>query len=167
MSSELQISQKEAVELLFTLEDKNKITFRDLNKKVNNNFQNSLFSLSALWYWVILVMTLVLYIASSTIIINNTVINYVRYIIGFSYIIFLPGYCTLINLYKKDDFSKIKLFTLSIGISLSLISIQGLILNYFGLIDLLPIILLDIMLVLFLSTLALRKNYLLLKKEKY
>jgi hypothetical protein len=165
MFSELKLSQKEAVEILFTLEDKNKITFIDVNKPKIHTYKNYLFSFSALWYWIILSATIILYGVTNTSF-DNIIIFYIRYLIGVNYIVVLPGYCVLKYLYDIEDFSKIKLFVLSIGISLSFISIQGLILNYFKIINLTSIILFDIIIVSLLSTLTLINNYRLMKKRE-
>lgn len=58
-------------------------------------------------------------------------ISYLRYVIGSIYLLFLPGYATVELLYPQPkELSPLERLALSIGLSLALIPLIGLLLNY-------------------------------------
>ena len=58
-------------------------------------------------------------------------ITYIRYILGSLYVLFLPGYITIETLYPREyDLSPLERLALSIGLSLAIVPLLGLALNY-------------------------------------
>ncbi|MEM1645553.1 MAG: DUF1616 domain-containing protein, partial [Ignisphaera sp.] len=56
---------------------------------------------------------------------------YIRYVIGSLTVLFLPGYVTVEALYpKEDELTSLERLALSIGLSLAIVPLIGLILNY-------------------------------------
>jgi len=56
---------------------------------------------------------------------------YLRYIFGSIAVLFLPGYSLIEALYpKKEDLDSLERLALSIGLSLALVPLVGLLLNY-------------------------------------
>jgi hypothetical protein len=160
MSTELNISKKDSINLLLILEDKGKIFFRDKNSKIPSPFISYLLSPHIFWYWKIIIISIVTIFTSLGFLKENLIFNYARYIFGSIYLMYLPGYCIFKNLYIYEDIDKIKESVLSIGISVSVVSIIGIILNYtpWG-ISIEPILILNTILILFLSTIALKREY--------
>jgi len=95
----------------------------------------------------------------------TVVTTYLRYILGSLFVLFLPGYSLMEALYYKEgDLTPLERLALSIGLSLALVPLVGLILNYtpWG-IRLDPIVASLSTLTLFLATLASYRKYSLLK----
>jgi len=58
-------------------------------------------------------------------------ITFIRYMLGLLFVLFLPGYALIEALYpKEEDLSPLERLALSIGLSLALVPLVGLILNY-------------------------------------
>ncbi|ADY01310.1 hypothetical protein VMUT_1105 [Vulcanisaeta moutnovskia 768-28] len=87
------------------------------------------FSIEGIWYWVSLVLVIssvvaVLLIASGPLI-------YLRYGLGALMILFMPGYALVEALYPRgDELSPLERLALSIGLSLAVVPLIGLLLNY-------------------------------------
>jgi len=56
-------------------------------------------------------------------------INYVRYLLGSLFVLFLPGYSFIKALFPTKDIDNIERIALSIGMSLALVPIIGLLLT--------------------------------------
>ena len=54
----------------------------------------------------------------------------VRWIAGSGFVLFLPGYVTLRALFPKRELDNVENFALSLGLSLALVPLMGLVLNY-------------------------------------
>lgn len=84
----------------------------------------------ASWFWTIIVVvltTLVTVYLSDT----SSYLKYARYILGSMVVLFIPGYVTIEALYPGEkDLTPLERLALSIGLSLALIPLIGLILNY-------------------------------------
>ncbi|MDG6988679.1 MAG: DUF1616 domain-containing protein [Nitrososphaerota archaeon] len=91
----------------------------------------------SLWFW-----GAVAAVAVSVGLISVTagVVLYARYVFGSALVLFLPGYALIEALYPKRELDELTRFALSIGLSLALVPLTGLVLNYtpFG-IRLLPV----------------------------
>jgi uncharacterized membrane protein len=99
----------------------------------------SAFALSPLsvWFWGALAAVLV---SVSLTAVSAGVVLYARYVFGSALVLFLPGYALIEALYPKRELDELTRFALSIGLSLALVPLTGLVLNYtpFG-IRLLPV----------------------------
>jgi len=84
----------------------------------------------SMWFWTIvaLVALTLLSIWLSQVI---GVFTMLRYVLGSLFVLFLPGYTTIEALYPKEgELSNLERLALSIGLSLALVPLIGLILNY-------------------------------------
>jgi len=54
----------------------------------------------------------------------------IRWVAGSIFVLFLPGYVTLRALFTKKEFDSVENFALSLGLSLALVPLMGLVLNY-------------------------------------
>jgi len=85
-------------------------------------------SAPSLWFWGALVATL-LSLALTTV--TSGVVLYLRYVFGGLLILYLPGYALIEFLYpKKKDLEALTRIALSIGLSLAIVPLTGLALNY-------------------------------------
>ncbi len=84
----------------------------------------------SLWAWTtitLLILTLFTVFLSETI----PILIYFRYVFGSIIVLFLPGYVTIEALYpRENELSPLERLALSIGLSLALVPLIGLILNY-------------------------------------
>ncbi|MCD6195874.1 MAG: DUF1616 domain-containing protein [Staphylothermus sp.] len=95
------------------------------------SFYEYLFRLDySLWFWVVVVLvSLTLLSIILTSIVEGII--YLRYILGSIYVLFLPGYVTIEALYPLErELSPLERLALSIGLSLALVPLIGLVLNY-------------------------------------
>jgi len=91
----------------------------------------------SLWFWVALGAVV---LSVALISVTSGVVLYLRYVFGGALILFLPGYSLIQALYPKGELDELIRFALSIGLSLAIVPLTGLVLNYtpFG-IRLLPV----------------------------
>ncbi|GAB6948051.1 hypothetical protein JCM16161A_21810 [Vulcanisaeta sp. JCM 16161] len=87
------------------------------------------FSIEGLWYWVSLSL-----IATSILVvtlISSGPLIYLRYGLGALMLLFMPGYALVEALYPRgDELSPLERLALSIGLSLAIVPLIGLVLNY-------------------------------------
>ncbi|MFX1476476.1 MAG: DUF1616 domain-containing protein [Promethearchaeota archaeon] len=84
----------------------------------------------ASWYWVTIVLIIASVIAVFTIPENAYPIVYLRYVLGIIFVLWLPGYSLIKALFPEKELDNIERTALSIGMSLALVPITGLILHY-------------------------------------
>lgn len=84
----------------------------------------------SIWLWTIITFTIIL-IYSIYLMPQIYPLLYLRYTMGAVYILYIPGYTLIEALYpKKTELERLERFALSIGLSLALVPLVGLILNY-------------------------------------
>ncbi len=87
-------------------------------------------SVYSLWFWVLLVLVGIA-MASIYLLPQETPYIYLRYITGSLFVLYLPGYSLIEALYpNKEDLTPLERLALSIGLSLALVPLVGLALNY-------------------------------------
>lgn len=122
------------------------------------------FSPFSLWFWGTLVAV---GLSMGLISVTSGVVLYLRYVLGSVLVLFLPGYSLIEALYPKRELDELTRFALSIGLSLALVPLIGLVLNYtpFG-IRLIPVTLsiAGLTVILLLLALARKHSYYLLAK---
>jgi uncharacterized membrane protein len=97
-----------------------------------------IFSKQATWYWITLLVTIVTTIAVFTIIGNAIPLVYIRYALGIIFVLFLPGFALVKALFPEKvpiktsskNLDTIERAALSFGMTLALVPMVGLILNY-------------------------------------
>ena len=84
----------------------------------------------SLWVWVTIAMVCLTLLSIATSDFIPTII-YLRYVLGSVFVLFIPGYVTIEALYPREsELSPLERLALSIGLSLAIIPLIGLILNY-------------------------------------
>ncbi len=81
----------------------------------------------SLWFWTIVSLTIVFLVLNMYPI---DVLSGLRMVVGIIYTVFVPGYMFLQTLYPSKELSSLEELLISIGLSIALSSILGLILNY-------------------------------------
>lgn len=83
----------------------------------------------SLWFWTVISMTavtLILVLSSD----SCQCLTPLRYFFGSIFVLFLPGYTLVRALYPRRELSPIEELALSIGLSLAVVPLVGLVLNY-------------------------------------
>jgi len=87
-------------------------------------------SSQAYWYWTTIILTLTTALVIFTIPENAFPLAYARHILGSIFVLWLPGYTFIKALFPQKELDDIERVALSIGMSLALVPIIGLLLNY-------------------------------------
>jgi len=126
VSREESIPQEEAAKTIYKLWKKG---FIDLRKETPRNILEYLYSIEGVWFHIItaiLIVTIAL-----VFLVTEPPLLYLRYILGSLFILYLPGYALIEALYPRgDELEPLERLALSIGLSLALVPLVGLILNY-------------------------------------
>lgn len=162
---ELKIEEEKIGEVLLDLEDEDKIELIEFFPK-DKGFKDYILTPDySAWYFLILIGVF-LTVLVTLILPSNIVTATIRMGVGILFIIFFPGYAVVETIFsKRSEISLIERFALSIGLSIAIAPILGLILNYTFGIRLFYIITTLSAFTLFFSTLALIRKYRLAKNS--
>jgi len=144
------VGEREIVDLILKLQREGKITLEKPLKSTPQNLISYLKTGKACWYWITVTLA-----ATATIVVfavpeNSFPLAYIRYLLGAIFVLWLPGYSFIKALFPVEGSNKkssgnldsIERVAISIGLSLALVPIVGLLLNYTPLgIRLTPIVL--------------------------
>ena len=122
--------EKKILERILNLQNQRKIALKKHQASVTPLLKSYIFSTKANWYWTIITLALATTASVFTIPENVYPIVYARYLLGSIFILFLPGYSLIKALFPTRELDNIERLALSIGMSLALVPITGLLLNY-------------------------------------
>jgi len=103
---------------------------RLINPKPPSSLAQYARSFYSLWFWA---LTLIIVVTGFAIYLMPQVSPYVyfRYVAGSLFVLYLPGFTLIEALYpKREDLDSLERLALSIGLSLALVPLVGLVLNY-------------------------------------
>ena len=124
------ISEKVIVNRVLGLESQGKILFEKPPATVPSSLRGYFFSSWVAWYWI------VFFLATATTVMVFLVpedafpLVYARYGFGSVFVLFLPGFSLIKALFSSRELDNIERLALSIGLSLALVPMAGLLLNY-------------------------------------
>jgi len=127
---ETSIPKQEIIEHVLRLQSQGKITLKELPTPPPQKLDIYLKTKEAYWYWTTIVLTLATTLTVFTVPENAYPLVYLRYLLGSIFVLFLPGYSLIKALFPTKELDNIERTALSIGMSLALIPIIGLLLNY-------------------------------------
>jgi hypothetical protein len=130
-------SEEHIKSLLLELEDEDKLRFTKNSTPLPINLRAFVFSRSASWYWITVAISMATAVSVFAISENSPIV-YLRSALGIVFVLFLPGYAFIKMLFPSalpiattsQELDGIERVSLSIGMSLALTPIIGLILNY-------------------------------------
>jgi hypothetical protein len=133
----VQIPKQEILESILKMQSDGEISFGKPQKPVTN-LAAYLKTEQTLWYWATLATTITTAIATFTIPENYYPLVYIRYVLGTIFVLWLPGYSFIKALFPLKSSAKsseksldaIERIALGLGMSLALVPIVGLLLNY-------------------------------------
>jgi len=120
------------------LQEKEKIRLKPHQNPPPKKLTTYLHSNQAYWYWTTIILTSTTALLVFTIPENAFPLVYARYILGSIFVLWLPGYTFIKALFptkvpiqtSSKDLDSIERVALSIGMSIALVPIVGLLLNY-------------------------------------
>ena len=131
------LSESEILELVVQLENEGKIRIHK-TEPVPSALGAYMFSSAAAWFWATIAIIIATAVASFTIPEDSYPLIYLRQILGVTFILLLPGYTFIKVLFPtqvpfktaSENLDTIERIALSIGMSLALVPLVGLLLNY-------------------------------------
>lgn len=132
------LSEKEIMNLLNQLEAEDKIHFNMKQELSSASIGTYLFTSESAWYWIIIAVAIATTITVFTIPQDWYPLAYVRNVLGVIFVLFLPGYAFIKAFFpakvpiktSSESLENIERVALSIGMSIALTSIVGLLLYY-------------------------------------
>ncbi len=131
------ISPESTTQLLIELKNEGKLHFIKPEPKPASAM-DYIFSRKGLWYWGIIAISIATTVSVFTIPETTYPISYVRNVLGIIFVLFLPGFAFIKALFPStvpikttsENLDNIERIALGFGMSLALVPIVGLILNY-------------------------------------
>jgi hypothetical protein len=153
-------SKQEILEHITALQNQGKLVLKTCAASTPSSLSKYLLSSHGYWYWFTLILSLITTVVVFTIGENTYPLIYMRYALSLLFVLWLPGYVFIKALFPTRELDAIERVVLSIGMSLALVPITGLILNYtpWG-IRLTPLTLSLLVLTLTLATVAVFREY--------
>jgi len=122
--------EQEILNRILYLQETEKIHLKPDQTLTPEKPTNYLRSSQAYWYWITIILTLTTALLVFTIPENAFPLVYARYILGSIFVLWLPGYTLIKALFPEKELDSIERAALSIGMSLALVPMIGLLLNY-------------------------------------
>ena len=133
-----QLSEQQIVAQILKLQAQGEIAFTQPPTPPPKNLTRYLQTTEAYWYWITVSASTLTTIITFAVPENLYPLVYIRYILGSIFVMLLPGYSLLKALFPEKNLNRksergldsIERTALSIGLSLALVPMIGLILNY-------------------------------------
>jgi len=118
---------KDATKAVYVLWKKGELELAEANPPYN--LSSYAFHLENLWFWAL--TALVAFTVLVVFLVNSSALLYLRYALGGIFILFLPGAMLITALYPREgELDGLERLALSIGLSLAVVPLIGLALNY-------------------------------------
>ena len=127
---ELGTPREIALKHVIELENQGRLRLFSPPESIPKELNAYLFSAHAAWFWIIISLSISTTISVFTISETAVPYVYIRYILGSIFVLLLPGYSLIKTLFPTREIDNIERTALSIGMSLALVPLVGLILNY-------------------------------------
>ena len=124
------LSETKIIEHILHLQNQRKLALKEHAAPLPSTIEGYLLSPNATWYWTIIALALATTTLVFTIPENAIPMVYARYLLGSIFVLWLPGYTFIKALFPAKELDNIERIALSIGMSLALVTITGLLLSY-------------------------------------
>ena len=122
---------KEAImERVLRLENEGKISFEKPLSTVPSSLTEYFFSDWTRWFWGVFSLAVLASIMVFLVPEDSFPLVYARYGFSLVFVLFLPGYSLIKALFSSKELDNIERLALSVGLSLALVPLVGLLLNY-------------------------------------
>jgi hypothetical protein len=112
------------------LESQGKILLEKPPASVPSSLTGFFLSGWALWFWAVFALAAITSVMVFVVPENAFPLVYARYVFGSVFVLFLPGYSLIRALFGSKELDNIERLALSVGLSLALVPLAGLLLNY-------------------------------------
>lgn len=124
---EKNLKSKDATRAVYVMWKKGTLELSEVNPP--STLSSYAFHLENLWFWGL--TALVAFIVLVVFLVDTSPLLYVRYVLGGIFILFLPGAMLVAALYPRaEEMDELERLALSIGLSLAIVPLIGLMLNY-------------------------------------
>ena len=127
---ELEVPKDVVLKHVIELQNEGKLTLTSPPESIPVSLETYLISMHAIWFWAIIILSTATTISIFTITEKAYPYIYFRYILGSIFVLFLPGYSLIKALFPTKEIDNIERTAISIGMSLALVPLVGLLLNY-------------------------------------
>jgi len=124
------LPEEQILERILHLQNQGKITLKNNQASITPLLRSYVFSSNASWYWTIIAVAAATAALVFAVPENAYPIVYARYVLGTIFVLFLPGYSLIKALFPEKELDNVERTALSMGMSIALVPITGLILNY-------------------------------------
>jgi hypothetical protein len=124
------IPEKEIMEHIIRLQDQGKLELKEALTQTPTKLSMYLKTGEATWYWITTILATATALTVFTIPEHSYPLLYIRHTLGAIFVLFLPGYSLIKLLFPTKELDNIERTALSMGMSLALVPMTGLILNY-------------------------------------
>jgi hypothetical protein len=132
------LPEQQVINRILKLQNQGKIKLTQKPVSAPSDLATYITTGQALWYWASIIIALATAISAFTIPEDLFPLVYIRYALGTIFVLWLPGYTFIKALFpthvpiktSSEDLDTIERIALSIGMSLALVPIAGLLLNY-------------------------------------
>jgi len=118
------------VDHVLRLESQGKLLFEKPLATIPSSVIGFFLSSWAAWFWALFVSAVATTVMVFVVPENVFPLVYVRYVFGAVFVLFLPGFSLIRALFGSKELDNIERLALSIGLSLALVPLAGLLLNY-------------------------------------
>jgi len=130
VQADYSLPRKKILECILRLQDQRKIVLEEYSSSLPLRFKSYIFSAKSEWYWAIIAICITTAAIVFTVPENVYPAMYARYLFGFIFVLLLPGYSLIKAFFPVKELDNVERIALSIGMSLALVPITGLLLNY-------------------------------------
>lgn len=127
---ELGLPQEELLMHVLELEKEGGLELSRSPDVFAGSFIQYVFSPHALWFWIVLALSVGTTYSAYFIPETAVPFVYIRYVLGTIFVVFLPGFSLVTALFPTREIDSIERLALNIGMSLALVPLVGLLLNY-------------------------------------
>lgn len=157
---QLSIPKEELLDIILNLQAEKRISLTLPEKRVQYGLREYFFKGGIYWFWIIIFSSIAATLSVFLIPEGSYPIVLLRYVLGSLFVLFLPGFSLIKALFPRKELDNMEKIALSLGLSMAIVPIFGLLLNYtpWG-IRLTPITLVLLSYTLFLSFVAVIREY--------
>lgn len=131
IKQEYPLPEEEIMRLLARMESEGKIRLKEKEAPVPMTTLGYVFSREASWYWTTILLAIATTITAFIVPEDVYPIVYVRYVLGSVFVLLLPGYSLIKAVFPlKREIDIVERIAFSMGLSLALVPVVVLILNY-------------------------------------
>jgi len=127
----LSLRREEVLKHVMQLINNGKIKLKEPHKPIPQSLKAYMCSGEAYWFWTTTLLAIATVITVFAVPESSYPIVYIRYVLGSIFVLWLPGFTLIKALFpSKKEMDTIERAALSIGLSLAIVPIVGLLLNY-------------------------------------